>query len=124
MLCLFQRSLARKLPANAGVALWKVALIQADRLLPERRLLGTNPADVLESCFGGLPDAQPLRVCALMRLPQLCRPSVNWRFLVLYGYGPDVGVRDRSQKYPAAASFSMRGSRSVPRYSSIKSSRT
>ena len=90
MLCLFQRSLARKLPANAGVALWKVALIQADRLLPERRLLGTNPADVLESCFGGLPDAQPLRVCALMRLPQLCRPSVNWRFLVLYGYGPDV----------------------------------
>jgi CRP/FNR family transcriptional regulator, cyclic AMP receptor protein len=41
-----------------------------------------------------------------------------------YGYGPDVGVRDRSEKYPAATSFFMRGSRSVPRYSSRKSSRT
>jgi hypothetical protein len=41
-----------------------------------------------------------------------------------YGYGPDVGVRDRSEKYPAATSFFRRGSRSVPRYSSRKSSST
>src|ERR1700733_7816659 len=44
--------------------------------------------------------------------------------LGLYGYGPDVGVRDRSEKYPAATSFFRRGSRSVPRYSSRKSSST
>src|SRR5450631_3974690 len=42
----------------------------------------------------------------------------------LYGYGPDVGLRDRSEKYPAATSFVSRGSRSVPRYSSRKSSST
>src|SRR5580700_9558304 len=42
----------------------------------------------------------------------------------LYGYGPDVGVRDRSEKYPAATSFFSRGSRSVPRYSSRNASST
>src|ERR1700730_15326068 len=66
------------------------------------------------------------RTSPLIGLP-VCRSSHELGSVPgpgLYGYGPDVGVRDRSEKYPAATSFFSRGSRSVPRYSSRKSSST
>jgi hypothetical protein len=100
-------------------------LLRPDRTVGGKELSRCHQAEQIIPFLGRLSASLPLRMCDLIRLLPV-KPTIHELGFVpgAYAYGPDVGVRDRSEKYPAATSFFRRGSRSVPRYSSRKSSST